>query len=131
MKSKFALMSLLIVVPGLLMLISGCASTSPLAAREANYPAGKVNARALFMENCATCHGRDGRAHTFHGWIVGAQNLASPKWQIDTTDYEIAHAIKTGPGMMPAFGKKLSSSEIQALTSYVRTFNPAPEGNQK
>jgi len=122
MKNKIALACLLIVVPGLLILISGCASTGPLAKQQANYPADKVDARGLFVENCAVCHGKDGRAKTFHGWLVGAQNLTDAKWQADATDDEIIHAIKTGPEAMPAFGKKLSSSEIHALARYVRTF---------
>ena len=39
-------------------------------------------------------------------------------------DGEIIHAIKTGPSVMPSFGKKLSPSEIDALAKYVRTFKP-------
>ncbi len=122
MKNKIAVACLLIIVSGFLVLISGCASTSPLAAQEANYTADKVDARGLFVENCATCHGKNGRAHTFHGWLVGAQNFTDAQWQVDTTDDEIIHAIKTGPSVMPAFEKKLSPSEIQALAKYVRSF---------
>jgi hypothetical protein len=33
--------------------------------------------------------------------------------------------IKTGPKAMPAFEKKLSQSEIEALVAYVRAFGPA------
>ena len=68
MKNKIVLAGLLIAISGLLFLISGCASTGPLAVQEANYPADKVNARGLFVENCSVCHGQNGRAHTFHGW---------------------------------------------------------------
>lgn len=130
MKNKIAIVGLLTIIPGFL-LISGCMSTGPLAAKEANYPADKVNARGLFVENCATCHGRDGRAHTFHGWLVGAQNLTNPKWWEATTDAEIIQAINTGPGAMPAFKKKLSPSEIQALTTYINTLHAVSQGNQK
>ena len=82
-------------------------------------------AGGLFAENCVRCHGTNGRAHTFHGIILGAQNLTDAKWQLDTTDDEIIHAIKTGPHAMPAFDKKLSESEIEALAVYVRTFKAA------
>jgi mono/diheme cytochrome c family protein len=101
-------------------LVSGCASHH-LASEEANYPADKIDVQALFVENCSICHGKNGRAHTFHGWLAGAQNLTKPKWQEETTDEEIRNAIKTGPGVMPAFGKKLSEAEIEALAKYVRT----------
>ncbi len=112
-------------VIGLAWLVSGCASTSTLAVQQAGYPQDKVDARGLFAENCATCHGQDGRARTFHGWLVGAQNFTDARWQKDTTDAEIIHAINTGPHLMPAFQKKLSVSEIAALAAYARTFKPA------
>ena len=121
MKNKIAAAFLLFGTFGLSLGISGCASTGPVARQEANYPADKVDARKLFVENCATCHGKDGRAHTFHGWLVGAQNLTDIQWQEKTTDAGIIHAIKTGPGAMPAFEHKLSPTEIQALATYVRS----------
>ena len=126
MKSKIAMSCLLIVIPGILFLVSGCASTRPLAAQQADYPKDKVDAHGLFVENCAICHGKNGRAHTFHGWLLGAQNLTNTKFQADTTDGEIIKAIKTGPGAMPAFEQKLSPSEIDALATYVRSFKQAP-----
>ncbi|MGH7939464.1 MAG: c-type cytochrome [Limisphaerales bacterium] len=122
MKNKAFVLCLLLIAGELPFLISGCACTGPLAARQANYPANEVDVRALFVENCAVCHGRNGHAHTFHGWLVGAQNLTSPKWQAETTDAQIIHAIKTGPGAMPEFEKKLSPAEIDALAIYVRSF---------
>ena len=125
MKSKIVIACLLITLAGLTFLLSGCASPGPLAVKQASYPEDKVDARGLFVENCAVCHGKNGRARTFHGWLVGAQNLTKAKWQADITDEEIRHAIKTGPSVMPAFGKKLSVSEIDALAKYVRTFKPA------
>jgi mono/diheme cytochrome c family protein len=83
------------------------------------------------VENCSTCHGKDGGARTFHGWLVGAQNLTEAKWQEQTTDPEILHAIKTGPGAMPAFEKKLSDAEIEALAKYVRTLTQGDKRNFK
>jgi mono/diheme cytochrome c family protein len=125
MKNKIATRFLPITLGGIALLISGCASIGPLTTQQAHYPADKVDARGLFAENCVGCHGQNGRARTFHGWLVGAQNLTDTKGQADTTDGEILHAIKTGPGLMPAFEKKLSPSEIEALTGYVRSFKPA------
>lgn len=104
-----------------LFLICGCASR-PLSKAEASYPVQRVDARGLFVENCSVCHGKNGKAHTFHGILVGAQNLTDAQWQEKTTDAEILHAIKTGPSVMPAFEKKLSETEIEALAVYVRTF---------
>lgn len=103
----------------------GCTSTQPLALQMAALPKEQVDARGVFTEDCAACHGQDGRAKTFHGWLVGAQNFTSSQWQTTTTDAEIVKAIKTGPRAMPAFEKKLSAAEIEALADYVRIFKPA------
>lgn len=112
----------ILVMAGFALLVCGCASTHTLALQQAEFPKEKVDAPGLFAENCATCHGQNGRANTFHGWIVGAQDFADAHWQSDTSDAEIVHAIKTGPWLMPAFQKKLSVPEIEALGAYVRTF---------
>lgn len=116
---------MIFVMAGLAGLVSGCASIRPLARQQADLPKEKVDAPGLFAENCATCHGRNGRADTLHGWLVGAQDFTDAHWQNVTSDAEIVHAINTGPGLMPAFQKKLSATEIEALADYVRTFKPA------
>lgn len=121
MKCKLSAICLLLFLPQLLCLVSGCASR-PLSSQEANYPVDKVDAQGLFNENCVACHGKNGRAKTFHGRLVGAQNLTDPQWQADTSNAEIIHVIETGPSVMPAFGKKLSTTEIEALAVYVRSF---------
>lgn len=121
MKNRIA--AVLFVISALAWLATGCASTNTLAKQQAGWPKDKVDARGLFAESCATCHGKDGRARTFHGWLVGAQNLTDVHWQ--ATDDEIIDAIKTGPKAMPAFEKKLSAAEIEALADYVHTFQPA------
>jgi mono/diheme cytochrome c family protein len=125
MKNGIVLSCLLMAIAGLSWLAAGCASTPTLAMQQAGYAKDQVDAPGLFAENCATCHGRDGRAGTFHGWLLGAQNLADARWQTNSSDEEIIHAIKTGPKLMPAFQKKLSAAEIEALAAYVRTFKPA------
>jgi cbb3-type cytochrome c oxidase subunit III len=120
MKSTTAGKGLLFIFTGLVLCLSGCASR-PLSKEQASYPADKVDAHGLFVENCIVCHGKNGRAHVFHGILLGAQNLTDNRWQAETSDPEILHAIKTGPSVMPAFGKKLSETEIEALAVYVRS----------
>jgi mono/diheme cytochrome c family protein len=107
------------------MIAAGCSSTGKLAREQAGYPRENVDARGLYVENCARCHGEDGRAKTFHGRILGAQNFTDAQWHKDTSNEEIIHAIKTGPKKMPAFEGKLSGSEIEAVAAYVETFNAA------
>jgi mono/diheme cytochrome c family protein len=122
MKRKISKSCLLILASGSLFLNFGCQSNGRLAIEQANYPRDKVDARALFNENCAKCHGMDGRAKTFHGRLVGAQNFTDEKWRTTITDEEMSDAIKKGPKAMPAFEKKLSQAEIDALVAYVRSF---------
>ncbi len=109
------------------LIAAGCSSTGKLAREQAGYPKGNVDARGLFAENCARCHGLDGCARTFHGRLLGAQNFTDAKWRAATSNAEIIHAIKTGPKRMPAFAKKLSDAEIEAVAAYVQTFEPAPK----
>lgn len=105
---------------------TGCATPrGPVASQQIDWPKNKVDAPALFAENCATCHGSDGRAHTFHGWMTGAQNFTDAEWQADIQSEGIIHAIRTGPWVMPAFQGTLSETEIEALATYIRTFRPA------
>ena len=108
------------------LIAAGCASTGKLAREQAGYPKGKVDAQALYLENCARCHGADGRATTVHGWVVQAQDFTDIFWRTDASNDAIIHAIKTGPKTMPAFEKKLSEAEIEALAAYVQTFGSAP-----
>jgi cbb3-type cytochrome c oxidase subunit III len=117
--------AVLTVLAGATFCFWGCASRKPITAEDAAYPEPKVDAQGLFQENCVTCHGANGRAHTFHGRVVGAQNLTDSNWQSETSDAQIINAIKTGPSVMPAFEKKLSEAEIDALAAYVRHFKPA------
>jgi mono/diheme cytochrome c family protein len=49
-----------------------------------------------------------------------ARDLADAGWQNRTTDERIFNSIMNGKGKMPAYGKKLSEADIDALVSYVR-----------
>jgi cytochrome c553 len=74
----------------------------------------------LFTRNCASCHGKDGRAKTFKAKFNHAQDLVNANWQASITDEHMLFSILRGKGRMPAFRKKLSENEIAALVTYVR-----------
>lgn len=88
--------------------------------RPDNFPRTDAGTDVLFVKNCASCHGKDGRAKTFKAKFKHAQNLTNPKWQASITDEHIFISILKGKGKMPAFEKKLSENEIAALVTYVR-----------
>lgn len=74
----------------------------------------------LFLKNCASCHGKDGRAKTFKAKFNHARNLTDPTWQAAITDEHMYESILHGKDKMPAFGKKLSEDEVAALVTYIR-----------
>ena len=82
--------------------------------------ASAKSAAELYSKNCATCHGKDGRAKTFKGKLKHTRDLTDPEWQDKASDERIFNSIMNGKGKMPVFGKKLSEQEINALVTYVR-----------
>jgi len=108
-----------------------------LARAEANAPAAATqkklsrrqqqlaNAKVVYVENCARCHGADGQGKTPMGEVYGATNLADAGWwkKERAGGKRLTASIRDGRGGMPAFGKKLSREEIAALVAFVRTFN--------
>jgi mono/diheme cytochrome c family protein len=85
-----------------------------------------AQAKALFNEKCARCHGEDGRSETRSGSMLGAPNFTDEKWwQEEKTDERLINSVTNGKDAMPAFGKKLSKEEIIELVAYVRHFPKA------
>jgi cytochrome c oxidase cbb3-type subunit 3 len=77
----------------------------------ANAPDSAKSGRALFLKNCAHCHGAD------------AYGDEGPDLHdLDWTDKQIADRIRNGKkGQMTAFAGKLSPQEITELIGYLRT----------
>ena len=78
------------------------------------------SAAELYSKNCATCHGRDGRAKTIKGKLKHARDLSDPEWQNRVSDERIFNSIMNGKGKMPGYSRKLSEQEINSLVSYVQ-----------
>jgi mono/diheme cytochrome c family protein len=78
----------------------------------------------VFIKNCAPCHGPDGRARTPVARKLGVKDLTESK----ASDAEIEKSIKegrldkSGKQAMPAFGDKVSATEIQTLVKTVKAF---------
>jgi mono/diheme cytochrome c family protein len=75
---------------------------------------------ALYVRNCASCHGRDGGAKTPKARFNHARKLSDSEWQNRTSDERIFNSIMNGKGEMPAYGKKLSEQEIDSLVTHVQ-----------
>lgn len=94
--------------------------SAPVAAKMPPETKG-IDVGQLYLNRCATCHGKDGRARTIKGGLRGARDLTDQVWQDSTTQTRIADIISVGKGRrMPAFARKISADEIEALAGYVR-----------
>ncbi|MFZ0423332.1 MAG: cytochrome-c oxidase, cbb3-type subunit III [Xanthobacteraceae bacterium] len=73
----------------------------------------------IFADNCAVCHGPDGKGQR----AVGSANLTDKIWLYGSDTGTIIDGIWNGHGgVMPAWGKKIDPITIKALTVYVHTF---------
>jgi mono/diheme cytochrome c family protein len=91
---------------------------APLSTRAAD-------AKTNWANNCAQCHGADGKANTKMGKMLSAKDLTDPKVQAEFTDAKATQSIKEGVKQggkttMKAFAGKLTDDEIKALVAYVR-----------
>lgn len=79
-----------------------------------------ADAKDLFAQHCARCHGSDGRGKTALGKTFKAPDLTAAAIH-KRSDTRFTNSIKNGRGNMPGFSKKLSAEDITALIAYVRS----------
>lgn len=92
------------------------------AATQKGLASGEVSSpRTLYVQNCANCHGADGRADTAKGRELDADDLTTAKVQNMSTA-KIIRVITNGKGDMPALGRKLTPAQIRSIAGYVRVF---------
>lgn len=82
----------------------------------------QLDVESVYRQNCARCHGADGRSETPLGKTFNAPNLTDPELHARFSDKEFSAIITSGQGGMPGFKKNLSKAEIAALVAYVRRF---------
>lgn len=81
---------------------------------------GAASARggALYTNNCAACHGEDGRGNR----LVGAPNLSDGIWLYGGDRASLTTTIVNARGgIMPAWEKQLNPVTIKMLTAYVHS----------
>jgi cytochrome c oxidase cbb3-type subunit III len=82
--------------------------------KDANLPKGAK----VFADNCAACHGPEGKGNT----EFGAPNLTTKVWLYGSDRSAIIERITNGGGgAMPAWRDKLSPTQIKAVTVYVHS----------
>jgi cytochrome c oxidase cbb3-type subunit III len=80
--------------------------------------ASAARGASLFTTNCVSCHGTDAKGNQ----TLGAPNLTDAEWLYGPTKADISGQIYAGRGgVMPAFGERLTSSQVRAVAVYVHT----------
>lgn len=81
----------------------------------------------LYRLHCSGCHGDGtGNGHIAETLKTRPRNLKHREWQTSVTDSHIIEVIRNGGATvklsseMPAFGEKLSDSQIEQLAAYIR-----------
>jgi mono/diheme cytochrome c family protein len=99
-----------------LLMLFLVALSSILAAQATPKPS---RGATLFHANCVSCHGSDATGGTSLGRALGAANLHAPDVQ-NLSDAALKRVVAGGTGNMPAFGGRLSDSELTQLVTYLR-----------
>jgi cytochrome c6 len=75
----------------------------------------------LFATKCASCHGKDGTGNTPMGKNLKLRDLGSADVQ-QISDKDLKNIVDKGkPPKMPAYGGKLSETQIDDLVKYIRS----------
>ncbi len=80
----------------------------------------KSSIKNIYLNNCARCHGADGKGETELGRLYAAKNLTDRKVK-KMSRKKVSLIIQNGYGSMPSFKKKLSSKDVSGLVNYIRT----------
>jgi cytochrome c oxidase cbb3-type subunit 3 len=80
--------------------------------------------RVLFIDNCAACHGREGRGNR----ALGAPDLTDGDWLYGGDGKAILASILDGRrGAMPPFAASLSGEDIKNVANYVLSLSGGPD----
>jgi mono/diheme cytochrome c family protein len=76
----------------------------------------EASPRSLYSQNCARCHGSNGKAQTSQGRKLEADDLTTSTASTD----KIIRMITNGRGDMPGFKRKLTAAQISSIAGYVK-----------
>ncbi len=76
-----------------------------------------VSPRSLYVQNCARCHGGDGKSQTDLGQKLEADDISGGHISAS----KIIRTVTNGRKEMPSFRKKLSAAQIKSIAGYVHS----------
>lgn len=77
-----------------------------------------ADASAIWNQQCASCHGKDGSGSTAMGKKLGVKDYTKEQ---GFSDDEATKVIMDGKGKMKGFKGKVSEADAKALVAYVRS----------
>ncbi len=97
---------------------------NPVPATQATLAAAK----AIFLDNCAQCHGEQGKGDGPEApmYDVMPADFTDPHMMGEMTDGEIFWKISEGRKPMPTYKKRLTEEQRWQLVNYLRTLAPKP-----
>lgn len=89
--------------------------------------ASVARGRALFQNDCAVCHGAEGRGDgpAAAGLLGKPDDLGRIAPPPIFPDGVVAYRIRNGTGFMPAFKATLAENEVWDLLNFIRSLAPA------
>jgi mono/diheme cytochrome c family protein len=96
---------------------------NPLKASQANLP----EARRIYDDKCAECHGDTGKGDGTQGRMYNPQpqDLTDAAHMNAISDGELYYKISEGHRPMPAFRKRLTDEQRWQLVLFIRSFSAA------
>jgi len=94
------------------------------ACSEPTGPEKPIDGARLYVQNCARCHGPDGRGVKE---VAGVRDLTDKNLMGMLTDERIRSTIRMGkPPTMPSFAH-FAEPSLKVLAAYVRSLSSPPE----
>lgn len=118
MKKSIKLISIFVFLLIFVFSLSFRSEASKATTLETNFTFNE-SPRTIYLNNCARCHGADGKSQTELGKLNDTPDISGGKAR-KISNSRLTRLISNGEGSMPGFGKKLSRAQIASLINYVR-----------
>lgn len=90
----------------------------------------KTEAKAIYQQHCAMCHGQDGKGATPIGKKFQIPDLHSSAVQ-KNSDAELTQIIDNGKGKMPPFKSQLKPEQVKDLVAYIKDMGSSNASSAK